>query len=82
MILFVWLFSFGIMIPPLSGVWGTLGLDPETFSCTVLKDAGGNSPKKLIFVMGFIIPCVVIILCYSVIFYTVRKSRKAVLSAT
>ena len=45
-------------------VWGTLGLDPATFSCTILKK-DGRSPKKFLMVFGFLLPCVAIILCYS-----------------
>ena len=37
MIISVWFFSFGMMIPPLADVWGTLGLDESTFSCTILR---------------------------------------------
>lgn len=37
MIISVWFFSFGMMIPPLADVWGTLGLDKSTFSCTILR---------------------------------------------
>jgi len=71
----VWIFSFGLLVPPLLEVWGTLGLDPPTFSCTVLRDSAGRSPKKLLFLFGFMLPCVVIVVCYSAIFYRVRQSR-------
>ena len=37
MIFGVWMFSFGMILPPLVEVWGTLGLDKATFSCTILK---------------------------------------------
>jgi len=71
----VWLFSFGLLVPPLLDVWGTLGLDPPTFSCTILKDDSGRSPKKFLFMFGFLLPCIAIIVCYSAIFYRVRQSR-------
>jgi len=74
MVLTVWAFSFGMILPPLIEVWGTLGLDPATFSCTILKK-DGRSPKKFLMVFGFLLPCVAIILCYSAIFYRVRQSR-------
>ena len=35
----------------------------------------GSSPKKFLFIFGFLLPCVAIILCYSAIFYRVRQSR-------
>lgn len=75
MIVFVWLFSFSMLVPPLAGVWGTLGYSPETFSCTILP-LNGKSPKKFLFVLGFLLPFVVIIISYSCIFYKVRQSRK------
>ena len=74
MVLVVWAFSFGMILPPLVEVWGTLGLDEATFSCTILKK-DGKSPKKFLFIFGFLLPCIAIILCYSAIFYRVRSSR-------
>ncbi|KAG4078700.1 hypothetical protein HA402_015290 [Bradysia odoriphaga] len=74
-LLLVWIFSIGIMIPPLLGKWGKLGFQESTFSCTILpKD--GSSIKKFIFVVGFLIPCVVIITSYSCIYSIVRKQRQ------
>ncbi|XP_066997330.1 protein trapped in endoderm-1 isoform X2 [Anabrus simplex] len=75
MLLFAWGFSFSMMVPPLVEAWGRLGLDPPTFSCTILKK-DGSSPKKLLFVLGFFLPCVVIIISYSCIYWKVRKSRQ------
>ena len=74
MIACVWLFSFSMMVPPLLGIWGKLGLDPDTFSCTILKKEG-KSPKKFLFVFGILVPCAVITFCYACIFVRVRKSR-------
>nr|CAD7447963.1 unnamed protein product [Timema bartmani] len=75
MILFAWSFSFSMMLPPLVEVWGQLGLHPPTFSCTILnKD--GSSPKKFLFLLGFVIPCIVIIASYSCIYWKVLESRK------
>lgn len=75
MLAFTWLFSFSMMIPPLLEIWGRLGLDPPTFSCTILKKEG-KSPKKMLFVLGFILPCVVIILSYTCIYWKVRQSQR------
>lgn len=72
---FVWGCSFAMMLPPLLGIWGQLGLDPSTFSCTILKK-DGHSPKKVIFLIGFVLPCIAIILCYSCIFWRVKQSRR------
>lgn len=74
MIIAVWLFSFLILIPPLLGVWGTMGLDEETFSCTILKK-DGKSPKKLLFMFGILPPFVIVLYCYTRILISVRKSK-------
>ena len=74
MLLAIWTLSFSLLIPPLLGVWGTLGLDPATFSCTILKK-DGRSPKKLLFVVGILVPCLVIIVSYLCIYWRVRRSR-------
>ncbi|GAB6022515.1 hypothetical protein CHUAL_006622 [Chamberlinius hualienensis] len=79
MIAFVWAFSFAILLPPLTKTWGQLGLSPETFSCTILP-LNGHSPKKFLFLFGFLLPCIVIVLSYSCIFYKVRRSRHNVAS--
>ncbi|GFG30616.1 hypothetical protein Cfor_05178, partial [Coptotermes formosanus] len=75
MLVFAWVFSFSMMIPPLAEVWGRLGLDPPTFSCTILKK-DGRSPKKMFFFLGFILPCVVIIMSYTCIYWKVRQSQR------
>ncbi|KAL7030087.1 hypothetical protein ACKWTF_006512 [Chironomus riparius] len=69
-----WFIAFLIMFFPLSGLWGELGHEPKTFSCTILKK-DGKSPKTFIFLVGFLLPCFIIILSYSCIFNTVRKQH-------
>ena len=39
-----------------------------------------HSPKKFLMIFGFLMPCIVIIACYSAIFLKVRQSRKNVQS--
>lgn len=75
MLIIIWTLSFSLLLPPLFGFWGRLGLEPSTFSCTILKK-NGTSPKKFLFVLGFIVPCVVISVSYMCIYWRVRKSRK------
>jgi len=70
----VWIFSFGMIFPPLVDVWGTLGLDEATFSCTI-KKLDGKSPKKFLFLVAFLLPSISILVCYSAIFYRVKSSR-------
>lgn len=68
-----WLLGFGLLVPVLVGWWGRFGLHPPTFSCTVLsKD--GHSPKRLLFVIAFLVPCLGIIASYGRIYYKVHRS--------
>ncbi|XP_076289496.1 trapped in endoderm 1 [Lasioglossum baleicum] len=75
MLITIWTVSFSILLPPLLGIWGQMGLDTTTFSCTILKK-DGRSPKKFLFVLAFLVPCVVISVSYLCIYWRVRKSRK------
>uniref|UniRef100_A0A1B0DHW2 G-protein coupled receptors family 1 profile domain-containing protein n=1 Tax=Phlebotomus papatasi TaxID=29031 RepID=A0A1B0DHW2_PHLPP len=69
-----WMLSFGALIPTWSGVWGYFGLDIPIGSCSILKDANGNSPKEFLFIVAFALPCIFIVICYARIFYIVRKA--------
>jgi len=73
MIYFCWIFSFGLMLLPLFGVWGKFGYRSSTFSCTILRDESGRSPKKFLFIIGFLLPITMIIICYTIIWIHVRK---------
>ncbi|KAL0120150.1 hypothetical protein PUN28_008064 [Cardiocondyla obscurior] len=75
MIIFCWLFSYGMQIPTLAGVWGKFDYDSNLETCSIVKDRNGNTPKTFLFVMGFLIPCVVIVGCYAKIFWVVHKSE-------
>lgn len=56
------------------GYLGPAGpLSPNIFVYHFKKD--GKSPKKLFFLIGFVLPCTVIIIAYSCIYYSVRKAR-------
>ncbi|XP_021937582.1 G-protein coupled receptor moody-like isoform X2 [Zootermopsis nevadensis] len=78
MIAFCWMFSFGMQIPTLLGVWGIFGLDKKLGTCTILNDSNGNSAKTALFIIAFLIPCCVIICCYALIFWVVHKSESRV----
>lgn len=58
------------------GIYGKLGLDEETFSCTILRDEKGRSPKKMLFLFGILLPCLIIIISYTCIYYTVQRQRR------
>ena len=93
MIAALWMFSFGMVrrrffenkhspdtlqiTPPLFDLWGSLGLDEATFSCTI-KELNSKSPKKFLFLVAFLLPSVVIVVCYSVIFYKVGTGASSI----
>lgn len=72
----IWVFSYGLQIPTLLGVWGKFGFDEKLGTCSIKKDENGHSSKTAMFVIGFVLPCIVIIVCYSKIYWVVRKSHK------
>lgn len=72
MILFCWVFSFGLLCLPLFQIWGQFGLDLKTFSCTILKK-NNKSPKKFLFLFAFCIPILTITLSYSIIWIKVKS---------
>ncbi|KAG5323919.1 MOODY protein, partial [Acromyrmex charruanus] len=75
MIIFCWIFSYGMQIPTLAGVWGKFDYDPNLETCSIVKDRRGYTSKTFLFVMGFLIPCLVIVGCYAKIFWVVHKSE-------
>lgn len=74
-LVFVWAFSFLMLLPPLLGIWGEMGLDKATFSCTILKK-DGKSIKKTLFLFGILLPCIIITVSYLCIYFKVRKQKQ------
>ncbi|KAG5898605.1 hypothetical protein JTB14_020981 [Gonioctena quinquepunctata] len=72
----IWTFSYGLQIPTLLGVWGTYGMDDKLGTCSINPDEHGHSSKTFLFVIGFALPCVVIVICYAKIYWVVRQSHK------
>lgn len=52
---------------------GAFGYDSKLGTCSILEDEHGRSSKKVLFVIAFIIPCLIIIGCYAKIFWVVHK---------
>ncbi|XP_043212106.1 G-protein coupled receptor moody-like [Amphibalanus amphitrite] len=75
-ILFIWGYSFGMLVPTLAGQWGRFGYHPLLMTCTVVRDANGNSAKKALFLIGFLIPCIAIVICYVGIFLVIVLSDR------
>ncbi|XP_065157952.1 G-protein coupled receptor moody-like isoform X2 [Atheta coriaria] len=74
----IWIFSYGLMMPTFLGVWGTFGRDDKLGTCSINRDANGRSPKVALFMFGFAMPCLVIIISYANIYWVVRQSQKRV----
>ncbi|KAF7494863.1 Protein trapped in endoderm-1 [Sarcoptes scabiei] len=76
MILFCYLFSFGLLAVPLFEFWGRTGYRDDTFSCTILRDHRGRSPKKFLFILGFFLPMLTILICYGLIWFIIKYKTK------
>ncbi|XP_022175886.1 G-protein coupled receptor moody isoform X1 [Myzus persicae] len=76
MIILCIIISFGMLVPTLLGKWGKFENDPKLGSCSIVSDESGRSSKFALFITGFIIPCIVIVCCYTSIFWVVHKSEQ------
>ncbi|PZC84991.1 hypothetical protein B5X24_HaOG203312 [Helicoverpa armigera] len=76
MIVFSWMFSYGMQIPTLVGVWGKFDYDPELGTCSIMPDENGRSAKTALFVIAFIVPALLIFICYARIFWVVHSSEQ------
>lgn len=52
---------------------GKFDYDHNLETCSIIKDRHGHTSKTFLFIMGFLIPCVVIVGCYAKIFWVVHK---------
>ncbi|XP_012278819.1 G-protein coupled receptor moody isoform X2 [Orussus abietinus] len=75
MMVFCWLFSYGMQVPTLTGTWGRFAYDPNLETCSIVKDERGYTSKAFLFVTGFVIPCIIIVGCYAKIFWVVHSSE-------
>ncbi|XP_050677485.1 G-protein coupled receptor moody-like [Leptidea sinapis] len=72
----IWLASFGVLIATWFDKWGRFGLDVDIGSCSIILDKNGRSPKKILFMTAFLLPSISILVCYTRIFFIVRKTTK------
>ena len=75
MVTLVWGISLGLMLLPLTEVWGQLGYEPLTFSCTILSK-NGSSPMAFLLSFGFLLPLAIMIISYSLIFWKVHAAGR------
>jgi hypothetical protein len=73
MIIFCWVFSYGFQLPTLFAIWGKFGYDEKLETCSIINDDNGRSSKTALFIIAFLIPCLIIIVCYFRIFLVVHK---------
>ncbi|XP_055326796.1 G-protein coupled receptor moody isoform X2 [Sitodiplosis mosellana] len=76
MIVFSWVFAYGMQLPTLFGVWGVFKRDDNLGTCSIMQDKNGHSSKTTLFVTAFVFPCIIIIGCYTRIFWVVHKSEQ------
>lgn len=75
MILACWIGPFLMMMLSYNGVFGTHGLKCISRSCTIMKDERGMTPKRLFFLVGLVIPCIVLLVTNFMIYYKVYTMR-------
>ncbi|GLV35807.1 moody [Carabus blaptoides fortunei] len=75
-VILCWVISYGLMIPTSLGVWGKFGYDDKLHTCSITEDEHGNSSKSTFFSVGFALPCGIIVVCYTRIYWVVRKSHE------
>ena len=68
-----------IVMPPIVGVWGKLGYEPKTLSCTILRDNSGYN--TFVMLCSFVIPIIFISFCYLCILRKVCSNRKKIQAA-
>ncbi|XP_026332452.1 G-protein coupled receptor moody isoform X2 [Hyposmocoma kahamanoa] len=76
MIIFSWMFSYGMQTPTLFSIWGKFDYDPELGTCSIVPDDNKRSSKTALFVIAFIVPAMLIFICYARIFWVVHSSEQ------
>lgn len=72
-LIIIWLLAVVLMLIPIFDVWGTIGKNREL--CKVMEK-DGKSSEDFLFVIGIVIPCLVISVLYACIYYNVRQQSK------
>ncbi|CAL4111125.1 unnamed protein product [Meganyctiphanes norvegica] len=75
MIAFCWLFALMMLVPTLMGRWGRFGFDSRLQTCSIIGGKG-RYPKQILFAIAFLVPAIIIVICYSLIFAVIHKSEK------
>lgn len=75
MIVFCWIYTLSLLLPVLLGKWGEFGLIPEIFDCD-FRPKDGKDGKNTLFIIGAVVPLLVIVTCYLAIFISVQRRRR------
>uniref|UniRef100_A0A1S4GC96 G-protein coupled receptors family 1 profile domain-containing protein n=1 Tax=Anopheles gambiae TaxID=7165 RepID=A0A1S4GC96_ANOGA len=65
-----------LRLPTANAFRWKFGYNHQLGTCSILPDDEGRSSKTAMFIIAFIIPCMIIVICYSRIFCVVHKSDK------
>lgn len=70
-----WMITFILLIWPTAAVWGRFAWDAEIGTCSVVPYKGRSS-KAFLFMVAYFLPTVFFIICYSRIYWVVRKAHR------
>ncbi|XP_054712239.1 G-protein coupled receptor moody-like [Uloborus diversus] len=76
MIAAIWVLTLITLLFPLLQLWGMFGYDPRVGTCTILP-LNGKSPKTFYYILGFVLPSVIFVFCYSKIYCVVHRASEA-----
>ncbi|XP_050413016.1 protein trapped in endoderm-1 [Patella vulgata] len=76
-----WIFPLGFVITPLAGIWGSFSFQEMILRCTFTQNAE-KSHKITVITLGYVIPCLFILICYARIGSVAYRTRKRVSRAS
>ena len=79
MIIFTWLFTFGLFALPLVRIWGKIDLAASNIRCDILPENYDKvNAKKFFFIFFFLLPLFIMTICYIAIFIKIRRMKKEI----
>ncbi|XP_043191102.1 uncharacterized protein LOC122364605, partial [Amphibalanus amphitrite] len=78
-IVLIWLYGFLTQGLSIFGVYGKYGWSDETHKCDFLNTTPDTQPRSNWFLISWSIPCVIIVVSYSLIFIKVKQSGRSIL---
>ncbi|KAF7998015.1 hypothetical protein HCN44_009413 [Aphidius gifuensis] len=75
----IWIFSYLERVPPTFDLWGTIDVNPKTFSCGSYNHRHHwFDPNYVLAMIAFITPCLVMSYSYVSIYFKIKKTRENV----